>query len=188
MYSRWPWSAQKPAERQEVGRHSLCPATTQAWGKSTCPAARSEQERKLWLWVMFPSPGLVLGQRDMSALCASSASPLGLAPAGQACCTYAVKNRDGGFVFEYLHKQSFMSSKQGAHLNHFLSICSLCIARIYNTALAGWLHANLGARLCCWVLPALTLSVKLATVAQVPPTITGMKPFSFPDTTEVALM
>jgi len=82
----------------------LSPATTQARGKSTFPAARSEQVRKIQLGVTFPSPGLMLGQRDVAMLCARSASLLGLAPTGQACRTYAVKNRYGVFVFEYPHK------------------------------------------------------------------------------------
>lgn len=34
---------------------------------------------------------------------------------------------------------------------------------------------------CCWTLPALTLSVMLPTVAQVSPSVTGMKTFRFPD-------
>lgn len=46
MYSSCPWSAQNPGQGQEPGRCSLSPATTQAQGKSTSPAARSEQGEK----------------------------------------------------------------------------------------------------------------------------------------------
>lgn len=147
MSSRCPWAAQNPAEGQGLGKHSLSPAIamTQAQGKSTSPAARSEQGRKLWLRVMFPSPGPVLGQRDVAARGA------GLAPAGQECFTCAVENRDGVFAFEFPHKWSFMSSRHDAHLHHFFHYV-LC-----NTALAGGLHASLGSRLCCWVLPGLNL-------------------------------
>lgn len=78
-----------------------------------------------------------------------------------------------------------MSSRQDAHLSDFLSICSLhclfAVELLQGGYMLVWGPESVAE--CCQH----SLSVMLAMVAQVPLSVTGMKPFCFPNATEVAL-
>lgn len=141
-----------------------CPQPWPRQGGSWLPLQpRGEQGQKLHLWVMFSSAGLGLGQRDVAVPRASSASLLGLAPAGQARCACAVKNRAGGLC------------SNNPTSNHFHLRCRMLILTVFFQyvlcvvfaiqLLPGGCVLHWGARLCCRVLPALALSVVLATAA-----------------------
>lgn len=169
-------SAQNLAEGWEPERCSSSPATTQARGNSTS-WARGEQGKNLQLWVTFPSPGLVLRQRDTAMLHPGSVSPLGLDPAVQAHCTYSVGIRKCGFLLNII-KNTHLCLKGRMFILAIFFLYVLCIVCLQYSSCRG-LQASLGTRHCYWVLPTFNLSVMLAMVAQVPLSVTGMKPFFF---------